>query len=489
MSSLLFENLQTMNEASKLEERKALSVSEYNKLKLALNKHNVMKANFILHPGDIEVNDYKLRIKVYGAFRSFEQTRDSYYAYSSHELTNDQATQRGVGVHLYNVYVNLIDETVKFDEARRSWELDNYLNRYEQQLINSDSIAKGEINVESIKNTIADVIANSKVDLEQTLSSKNFIYNLTGRAKTEPSYSSKYNLDLDVENASLTEDFDPSMPNWLMRSIKMNNVQRNSDHKDVNYTMPLDTMKWEVEPFPEKGKLGDIADSQYIALLIDKSGDEHRGQYIIYFPAAYIGNHETIYINGRNRRIDSMSLKALAPYIKEYAHTVDFVTDVTNVRQKQMDRATAQDGMVNRKPDANDWWSRDKRDKSGYIVDPNKYKRLLAQNKQDKYSDRLNDLYLVLSDVRNTLKDYMSSDDTIPTAGKKDYGRDNKFNKGSRAYKEYSAALAEYGDALADLDNIASGKKDMWGESFESFERAVKNAEKYIVNCLTILEN
>lgn len=487
--SLLFENLQALTNFQKLEERKILNVSEYNKLKVALNKHNTMKANFILHPGEIEEYDYKLKIKIYGAFRSFEQTRQSFHAYRDN-ISNDQASRDGVGVRLYDVYINLIDESIKFSDSFNNWGLDSYLKKYEKQLIDNQSISTGDMNLESIKATIDKVINQSKIDLEQALASKNFIYNLTGKAKTEPSDSKKYNLDLDVENITLTEDFDSSMPNWLMRAIKKHNASRNIDgHKDINYNMPLDTLKWEVKPFPEKGKLDNIGNNEYIALLIDKSGDEHQGNYIIYFPAANIGNYETITINGRNRSISSMSLRALAPYVKEYAHTVDRVADIQDLRQKQQDRATSQQGLIDRKSNEYDFWSRDIRDKSGYIVDPNKYKRLLAQNKQDKYADRLNDLYVVLMDVKSNLSSYMSNDDTIPSPGKRDYGKDNKFNKGSRAYKEYSAALSEYSSALEYLDNIKAGEKDRWGESFEQFEKAIRAAEMRMVNCLNILED
>lgn len=481
----LFENLQILQESKILHERDALSVNEYNKLKFALNKNNTMKANFILHPGKIEIHGYKMKIKIYGAFRSFEKTKNAFHANYGSDLTNDQVTRDGVGIALYYVYVNLIDDTIKFDDIGYNYELDRYLKNYESRLMSDNSLKPGEIDLENLKASILEVANASKTDLEQVLLSKNFIYNLTGKRKTQYANSPDYNLDL--ESATLKEDFDPSMPNWLMRAIKMNNSTRNSGHKDLNYTMPFDTMKWVVEPFPEKGKLDSLTD-EYIALLIDASGDEHKGNYIVYFPAAHIGNYETININSRNRRIDSMSLRALAPYVKEFAHTSGYEKSIIDVRQKQQDRAITKDGSVDRKPDENDYWSRDIRDKSGYIVDPNKYKRILAQNKHSDYANRLEDLYVVISDVRTKLKDYMNNDDTIPMPGKTNYSRDRNFNKGSRAYTEYSQALGCYGDALSVLDKIKDGKKDYGSESFESFELQVKRAETYIVKCLNILE-
>ena len=483
----LFENLQMMKESSVLLERDVLSVSEYNKLKIALNKNNSMKANFILHLGKVELYNYKMRIPIYGAFRSFEKTKNAFHAYGNKDnLTNDQVTQKGVGIPLYNVYINLIDESIKFNDVGYYYEIDRYLKNYEQQLISDNSLKAGEMDLENLKTSILEVAEKSKNDLEQALLSKNFIYNLTGKRKTKNSDSPEYNLDL--ESVVLKEDFDSSMPNWLMRAIKMNNDKHNRGHKDLNYTMAFDTMKWKVEPFPEKGKLNNINDNEYIALLVDKSGDEHKGEYTVYFPSAYIGNDETIEINGRYRKIASMSLRALAPYVKEYAHTIGSSDSVIGVRNKQKDRGIAQSGSIDRKSNDYNWWSGDKLDKSGYIVDPNKYKRLLAQNKHTEYADRLNDLFIVLSDVRTKLKDFMSNDDVIPTPGEKDYSRDRNFNKGSRAYKEYSESLNSYSDALSVLEKIKNGQRDYWSESFETFERAVKKAEQHAVNCLTILE-
>ena len=476
----LFENLQLMNEAKEtLVERTALSTSEYNKLKIALNKNNPMRGNFIFHPGEVREIDYKLRIDVYGAFKNFEHTKDARHAWRAAELKNDEATRDGVGAHLYIATINLIDETVKF--TNMSYYLNDYVNKYQQFLVKNGDVNPEDIDVRSLVDSINNAIEVSKKDLEDALHSKNFIYNLTGKRNVKSKDDSSYNLDL--ESTQLTEDFDPSMPNWLMRAIKMNNEHRNYGHKDLNYRMPLDTMKWEVEPFPEKGKLANAADDEVIALLIDRSGDKHEGDYVVYFPSAWIGNNETIEINGRNRKIDSMSLRALAPYVKEYAHSIGSSDAKNDVGTKQKDRATAQDGSIERNPEH---YYGDV-DKSGYIVDPNKYKRLLAQNKHEEYSERLHDLYVVLYDLRTKFQEFMQQNDVIPEPGS-GYGRNSLFNKGTRAYKEYDYALDNYNSATKSLDKIKEGSSSRWGEAFEEFEQEIKKSEMHVVNVLTIIE-
>ena len=485
----LFENLQAMKESKRLIERDSLSVSEYNKIKIALNKNNPMKANFILHPGKVEQDNYKLRIKIYGAFRSFERTRDSYHAWKG-ELKNDQATKEGVGIELYNVYINLVDDSIKFSDVDYDYYIKRYINNYKGQLIKDGSVNSAEMDVDNLTNVIIDVAEKSKVDLETLLKSKNFIYNLTGKKKTEPKDSSQYNLDL--ENTTLNEDFDPSMPNWLMRAIKMNNDSRFNSHKDPNYNMALDKMKWTVEPFPEKGKLANISDNERIALLIDRSGDSHKGDYIVYFPSAYIGNNETIEINGRNRRIDSMSLRALAPYVKEYAHSIDSANFTKEIVTKQRDRGLSRDGSIDRvTPDDRYMYTYATTiDKSGYVVDPNKYTRLLAQLKSNEYSDRLEDLYTVLCDLRTKLKSYFSQDNIIPDpkADRYSSNRVSIYNI-KRAYEYYESATSAYRDAIKNLENISSGSKGRWGEAKDEFEKNVKASETNVVNCLNVIES
>ena len=485
----LFENLQLIKESEALTERKELSVSEYNKLKIALNKNNVMKANFILHPGSIKEYDYKLVMSIYGAFRNFEKSRQSIHVYDRN-TTNDQATKLGVGVRLYDVTINLIDEAIDFTDTRYTYDIERYVDRYNDQLIKDGLIKDSEMDFKSLVNAIVDVANKSKADLESALRSKNFIYNLTGKKKINYDSSKEYNLDL--ENTMLTEDFDPSMPNWLMRAIKANNANKSRGHKDLNYDLPFDTMKWTVKPFPEKGKLDTIGDNAYIALLIDKSGDNHRGEYIVYFPAAYIGSDETITINGRNRYIRSMSLKALAPYVKEYALSVASTGSKTNVRQKQADRNDSKSGSIDRigKEDRPYYAYVDTYDKSGYIVDPNKYKRLLAQMKSDKYAERLEDLYVVLSDLRSKLRDYMSQDDVIPDPKQDRYASKRaSMNTVNSAYKYYDEAIRYYQYATEELDKIASGSKGRFGgEAIDGFTKYLSTSEINIVNCLEIIE-
>ena len=234
MNSLLFENLQLMHESKfnrkiMKEDRDNLSVSEYNKLKMALNKHNSMKGNFILHPGEVKKPKYgyKLEIAIYGAFKNQEHSYNSRYVYRrDNDVKNDEATRDGVGVQLYFVYINLIDESIKTSNVDRYY-VNRYVARYQTYLMDNDIIKDGEMDVESLTDSIVSTAENSKKDLEDVLRSKNFIYNLIGKRKVQPVDSTKYNLNLENESL-LKEAYSKGIPSEFLDIIKNSNRVRNA---------------------------------------------------------------------------------------------------------------------------------------------------------------------------------------------------------------------------------------------------------------------
>lgn len=472
MSSLLFENLQLMHESNKVvKEGRDLSPAEFNKLKIALNKHNTLRNVFVLsavnNQRSHKSNNYILALGIYGKFKAVS-------SYSS--------IKNGAGTLLYEVYVNLIDESIEFSDFRDSYYIKNYIG----SAVKQNELAGAD--PDTLYNNILDIVENSKKDLEEVLRSKNFIYNLTGR--TPYHKDNEYNLDLD-ESIKLTEDFDPSMPNWLMRAIKINNQNSNMSHKDFAYNYELDKLKWTVDDVPEKGKLSQYTDKDYLyAVLIDKSGDKYAGNYIVYAPSLYIGNDETIEVNGRNRRIDSMSMKALAPYIKEIAYTQ---LDNSELRQKQSDRYDSQKDTINRYDLGTKPYNKDI-DKSGYIIDPNKYTKLLAKLHLTDYSNRLSDLYVVLSNVKSKIKDFINADDFLPDAKSADSKYSVDYSASARdfqsIYGDYTRAIENYKYAMEELDNIEKEKENYWGDTpaFETFNKYVNNSEAYCAKVITKLD-
>lgn len=469
MSSLLFENLQMMHESKLnrkiMKEGRGLSPSEFNKLKIALNKHNVLKNILVLSAvsdsRDYRSDHYTTILDVYGMFK---------------EVNSYRSADEGSGQELYSIKINLINDKIEFLDSYNN----SYIKDYVKQATKTD-VYEGS-DPEQLYNTLMQVIEDSKKDIEEVLKSKNFIYNLTRHAKYHG--SEDYTLDLD-ESTNLAEDFDPSMPNWLMRAIRINNQRYGRE--DAKYNYALDTLKWNNDTIPDKGKLDQyFANGYIVAVLIDRSGDLNNDDYIVYAPSLYINNNATITINGRNRRIDSMSMKALTPYIKDIA-----IADKNNsaIQQKQQDRRDAKSGSIDR-VDPDDYrYSHSDIDKSGYIVDPNKYTKLLAQAHQEDYNNRLEDLYVVLSGVKDSIKKFMNADNFLPDAkGTSIY--DSKFERFSSIASYYKSALYDYNLALKELDSISNAKNANWSSepAFKQFDKYICSAETKCAKVLTSIE-
>ena len=119
--------------------------------------------------------------------------------------------------------------------------VNRYVARYQNYLMDNEIIKDGEMDVESLTDSIVSTAENSKKDLEDVLRSKNFIYNLIGKRKVQPSDSTEYNLNLENESL-LKEDFDPSMPSWLARAIKMKNTN-SMGHNELHYAIRYNEME------------------------------------------------------------------------------------------------------------------------------------------------------------------------------------------------------------------------------------------------------
>lgn len=471
--NLLFENLQTMSETQKLEERNAFNPQTYIDIKRALNKNNFYKDKFFLNtdlPEHNNVNNFKFALYVKCAI--MDDVRD-WQLYHGRD---------GVGVNVGKFIINLIDETIDF-----TYYLDNVTDVAKRIKSHLSDIELDEI----IK-----VIESGIENVKKLFSQKNFYYRLTNKMNRHDRWSDSFTIKDEQtepkveEIQNLTEDFDSTMPTWLMKAIRQDHTQYGGH---TSYGLPLDTMKWEITEPPTTGKLPREF-NDVIACLIDISGEAKRGNYIVYSPKLQLGNELTIRINGRDRRIETMSMKSLAPYIKEFAiakNVAEVRQDVTNKRD---DRFNSTVDTPQRVAIKNQNWLKTY-DKSGYLVDPEKYKKMLAKLHQNDYATRLEELYVVLTDCKLKIKEFLSRDDFLPDAKDDtspynlDYGTPaSKFNEINRLYTQ-AARLYRY--ALGDLDGISAQKPTgyLGGEAYKEFNKHLAEAETNIVKVLDIVEH
>lgn len=476
----LFENLQLLKESkhkntvktiNQVIESRRLNLAEFDVLKNALNKHNTLKDKMILSAissNYYHTNEYEFLLKIYIKFKGY---------------TSYNKPAFGDGECAYRIKINLLSENVEFLESTSKYSLNNYIESAFNKYFYED------YSYDDFYHLIMNIIETSKNDILTIIKTSNFIYKLTGKVKI--SKDDEYTLDLN-ESTKLSEDFDSSMPNWLKKAIRVDNQHNSIGHKDNKYNYALDTLKWNQASLNKIGKLDQyIKDGYIVAVLIDKSGDKKLKDYVVYCPALGIGSYESIHINNRNRRIDSMSMKALAPYI-----TAIEIADANNndIIKKRSDRITAQSGSIDR---YNSIIFNDKTgrflDKSGYVVEPNKYKKLLAQIHKDDYANRLEKLYTNISDVKVKIKEFVSNDNFLPDA-KDDaiyYGVNYKnadyFDKLNKCY---IIAVNNYKNALTELDNISNGKDTSFNDlSFKVFDRYVNDAEMNVSKIYQILDD
>ena len=293
----------------------------------------------------------------------------------------------------------------------------------------------------------------------------------------------------------LKEDFDPSMPNWLMRAIKLLNVNRSyGGHKDFIFDISLDTAKWTVDKLPDKGTFATVTKNKIFALLLNAYGaDSDKKKYIVYSPGLNLGYDETIMINNRERRINAMSLKALAPYVVEYAYIPDADLEYSKIKDKRKDRANAKSGSVDRinVDDRFDYRYNTKFDKSGYIVDPDKYTTKLAAIKSDNYVQRAQDLYTVLTDLYDKVISQPKNNVPKPDTSKyiSPYGEHPE--RFSKIYKYYTTAVGNYQAAMKAIQAIKDEKAvSTWSTkpAFKDFDRNIADAEKAIASAYTLLK-
>ena len=458
-------------ESNKLEEASTNNVSTmtFNRMKRALNAHNTLKDIVVLTP--IINNRYTNRHNRYQVtlpigmyiIDQINNTLKDQSDWSEQYNKENIGTSYGDKFELYNVLIDFMNETFEFQD---SYDLTYNLDKLERYI--TKYLELHDLDFKTFADKLKDVIESSKQDLGKLLNSKNFIYNLN---KSRDFQNVKYDIEL-------TEALDESTPRWLRNAINLNI----DDYYVNSVNIPLDNIKWVETDAPHKGKWDN---TKIHAFLINPYGkDSKYSDNFVYVPILRIGNDETIEVNGRQRDINKMSVSALEPYVIKYAYADNVDELKQDVTNKRKDRFNSIANSIDRNkvgPFSG------KLDKSGYPIDPNKYKRKLAQLNATKYSERLDDLYDALIGVKNELLKLTSNSSFIADP-KHRYSISDVKRKYTSAIKEYDNATRNYAWAMDELDTIKSSNFNSWrGEGFENFDKYGKMAEDDIVKAYDII--
>jgi len=426
----LFENLTLAKESKQLNKKKQLNedvvipVNIFNELKYKIPQGITLKdIAYIPSVATIYENDYNVTLDINAKFQHMRK-----------------------GLNILRCNINFITNEVNINEE--SYYINHFKSMIEDEEVN--------INVSDWLNDVEII----KENIKKLLTPK-FLQKWNGTKSNTSAYSSAYK----------TEALSDSTPSWLKTVINNKSANYNTAG---NSLLPLDTIKWTEAPFPEKGKLNP---NQIHAFLIDSSGDEGLGTYFAFIPYLNIGNNKTIYINGRDRKVENMSIVALQPYVKQYAYADKSEVDV--VRNKRNDRRDAKSGMVQRFNNKTKPWAAIL-DKSGYIVDPTKYVRQLAELNKDEYAERLEDVYVLLSNARENLQLILSDESFIPDAKTTNTSNFHTFDK---LFKVYKSAIVYYDMALNNIDKL--GDVSVYGgDVLDRFNDYLQDAETKAVSII-----
>ena len=298
---------------------------------------------------------------------------------------------------------------------------------------------------------------------------------------------------LRMEEASelLTEDFDESTPMWLRKAIKQDTSFKSRSGYVNNRELPLDNMDWIEAPFPGKGK---VPTDRYNVYYMSVNGNK-----FVYSPDLGIGTDEKIASGNGMRSISNFSMSSLAPYVTSYAYSMKtndtgapggygYYNQDPRVSNKRYSRSMARQGMIDRNTPRDGYQYNDDKsyyDKSGYLVDPEKYKKLLASQKSGTQGiKKLEKVYNILSSYRTKLQDYKVN---IPDAKEISYSNDKVEKKFTVAYDFYAKAARAYKQATETLDDVAKGKDNFGTPSYKRFDGYLDEAQQYITQLEDIL--
>lgn len=299
------------------------------------------------------------------------------------------------------------------------------------------------------------------------------------------------------QNINLEEDFSSSLPDWIIKNRTIINLL--SKHNiDLNKVKFIETSP------PTSGWDPTIKNTNLLKVYRLKS-DSKYPSYEVYIPGYNDDLHFDLEGGFRYKSITSYSTKQLL------AHTVNFgyidLSDASNTNyQIKKDRFNAKKDDLNidrdkfkqfshipklgyeKDPDGStdyaspiygdlEWLTKSGYDKSGYKLNPNKYKDLLIKLKAENIQESLEEYYNKIESLRASIIDKISSIDMKTESGRR------AMDKMTSLINRLSSALYEYQDVSHELASVQRGvEAGRWEEDEAKswIQSAIKSAFKSI---------
>lgn len=312
------------------------------------------------------------------------------------------------------------------------------------------------------------------------------------------------------QTEELREDFSLNLPTWITKNkeiVKLLN-KKGIDLAHATY-IPA--------PIPEDGHNEVFKEARYLRVYRIKEGD---GSYARY-PRLWIeGVNDEMRLDledeARYKAVGNISKKKLMPHVVEFGY-IDLANSDNTTAMIKKDRAKRKEGAIaldrekyaqyGSRPllrldrgvngwkhiygDIEAWITKSGYDKSGYPLNPDKYKKILDDVGLSDYESRLDKYYERIENIRTKVINILTNIDIK--------GKDSKLARDTYyVTKVFSRVLETYTDLLKEIDYIINNEKtsdeqkneyirdifqgNSWGISVRSLRREIEGAEEILRN-------
>ena len=288
-----------------------------------------------------------------------------------------------------------------------------------------------------------------------------------------------------LKENKLTEAFSDSFPDWLKKALQ--GSSKYNKPKLGNLNIAWDKAKYIPAELPASAGKDSIWRLYRLPVYkLQTSG--YNNKVVVYIPG--LVDPELWDLNkGQYSKASNLSYKKLKELCTEYGY-IDLSDANINTSEKRRERASNKSDK-DRRPEMGQhivWDTFDQKweirpasmgyDKSGYKLDPDKYKKILAQNiakQPTKMFDKLNDIYSKIETSKQKIQDKLNNSSVKDLSGEgKSSWTQNAMEDMSYALKYLSRATRSYTDLLSRIDEIIAYRDSTQEQKENWLAKAIK---------------
>jgi len=315
-------------------------------------------------------------------------------------------------------------------------------------------------------------------------------YDLSGgKVVIDPAYEEEFNVALEsMKKKSLKEDYDPSIPEWVKKTIT-----RYGGKRDLNFSnIAWDKAKYVPDEIPTSNRDPRLKDNNRLNFFKFKNGNSdvfYNGKFFKDVTVGYDRNHFKTTFNAPWKTIisnlddfgyidiyDNSANKIKAD--RSVAKTMSTLDpNSSHYRGKGQHLEKQYDWDKHEYLDGYEWVMTKGQDKSGYILDPTRLQRKLDNIGFTEAASRLESFYNKLEQIRLQLVDLLSNLDVknLTLAKNSDYRTNANI---------IEAIMNDYGNAVNYFKNLKDEVERVTNEYGGKTSDFAKQSADYYINSI-----